>query len=162
MRIGLYVDFDGNITWIGRYGVEIAKALKRKNILSELWMDRYLKKKPGILSSLDIHRLKYLLNAPLRAANRRVALPDSDDVLLPPPYLVFLVTGGFALGEFVNNGRLGIHSIRKILQKNGITLQDKPCGQMYLTFHGYANMRGLNPEQVSVFENGDLLIVSSE
>jgi len=53
MRIGLYVDFDGDITGIGRYGVEIAKALKRKNVLSELWMNRHLRKKPGILDSLD-------------------------------------------------------------------------------------------------------------
>jgi len=54
MRIGLYVDFEGTITGIGRCGVEIAKALKRKNVLSELWMNRYLKKEPGILDSLDL------------------------------------------------------------------------------------------------------------
>ncbi len=54
MRIGLYVDFDGNITGIGRYGVEIAKALKRKDVLSELWMNRYLKKRPCDLDSLDL------------------------------------------------------------------------------------------------------------
>jgi len=52
MRIGLYVDFEGTITGIGRCGVEIAKALKRKNVLSELWMHRYLKNEPGILDSL--------------------------------------------------------------------------------------------------------------
>jgi SAM-dependent methyltransferase len=201
-----------------------------------------------------IPRLKYALNAPLRSANSRVTRSHSDDLLLPPPYLVFLVTGGFGLGEFVNNGRLGVHSIKKILEKNGITLRDKanvldfgcgcgrvmrhaaalgdycfygvdynaklvrwsrdnlpfarisqnssmpplefedsmfdfiyaisifthfneeqhyawmeelkrilkPGGYMYLTFHGFACMRGLSPEQVSVFEKGDLLIVSSE
>ena len=63
MRIGLYVDFAGNITGIGRYGIEIAKALARKSVLSELWLNRYLKRDQGIFDSLDIpkvffHRLR--------------------------------------------------------------------------------------------------------
>jgi glycosyltransferase involved in cell wall biosynthesis len=58
MRVGLYVDFDvGHLTGIGRYGVEIARALKCENVLSELWMNRCLGNGPSTLDSLNLPRV---------------------------------------------------------------------------------------------------------
>jgi len=57
MRIGIYVDFGGNLTGVGRFGVEIAKALKRRNSLAELWMNRDLKRDSGILRSVGVPEL---------------------------------------------------------------------------------------------------------
>jgi len=54
MQIGIYVDFAGNLTGVGRYGVEIAKALKRRHALSELWMNRDLMNDSGDLGSLEV------------------------------------------------------------------------------------------------------------
>lgn len=47
-----------------------------------------------------------------------------DDLPLPSPYLVYLVTGQFNVHAFYNNGLLGIDSITKILTENGIDPSD--------------------------------------
>ncbi len=54
MQIGIYVDFPGDLTGVARYGVEIAKALKRRDALAELWMNRDLKSDTGVLGSLEV------------------------------------------------------------------------------------------------------------
>ncbi|RKZ10513.1 hypothetical protein DRQ25_02715 [Candidatus Fermentibacteria bacterium] len=54
MQIGIYANFGGNPTGVGRYGVEIAKALKQKNSLVELWINRKLTSYADVLNSVGV------------------------------------------------------------------------------------------------------------
>jgi SAM-dependent methyltransferase len=73
---------------------------------------------PGWLQSLRHHVAR--LRARI-AARTRVAY-DESGIRIPPPHLIFLVSGLHDVEWFLGSGRLGAQSLRDILLKNGIDI----------------------------------------
>jgi len=57
-----------------------------------------------------------------RAAETMRVAYDEDGIRIPPPHLVFLVSGRHDVGWFLCSGKLGARSLRDILLKNGIDI----------------------------------------
>ena len=70
-----------------------------------------------------INKYKYLTDYNLRHYNSLVyekGLPDG--LPIPPPQLIFLVSGHYDLEEFYHNSNLGYDSIKSILEKNNLDI----------------------------------------
>lgn len=64
--------------------------------------------------------LRYLGRSELRARNAvLLASRKAGELPLPPPRLVYLVTGAYDLERFLENGALGAECIRGVLRRNG-------------------------------------------
>lgn len=68
--------------------------------------------------------LRYLGQSELRARNARLLASGTPDGLpLPPPRLVYFVTGAYDLQRFLDNGTLGAECIRSVLRRNGYEIE---------------------------------------
>src|SRR5262249_52972949 len=69
------------------------------------------------------NRCRYLMNFEVRSRNARFRQRGAPDGLpIPPPQLVYLVTGQYDAEAFYHNGALGAACIRGILQNNGLAI----------------------------------------
>lgn len=66
----------------------------------------------------------YRANLKLRAAERKLSERCPDGFRLPPPHLVFKVSGSYQRRFFFEGGALGARCIDSILQKNGLSMED--------------------------------------
>jgi len=67
------------------------------------------------------NRIGYLLDAKTRSRNARFrARVATDGLPLPPPKLIYLVTGQFDAEAFYNSGILGAACIHEILNRHGV------------------------------------------
>ena len=91
-------------------------------------MERILTKVLGLLNS-GLHkkdkpnRAKYRKDLDTQARNatfKKHGGPDGSPT--PPPELVYLVTGQWSIEAFYQNGLLGADCLRRILEKNGLTV----------------------------------------
>ena len=116
-------------------------------------MGRILTKVLGLLNS-GLHkkdkpnRAKYLKDLDTQARNAEFRKYGGPDGLpAPPPELVYLVTGQWSIEAFYHNGLLGADCIRRILEKNGLTVDafesilDFGCGAGRIMRH-WRTLRG--------------------
>ncbi len=88
--------------------------------------------KEALKSALDVvglsaavhdlrNRAKYYLDTETRFRNSRFRHANAPDGLpMPPPYLVYLITGQFDVEAFYQNGVIGAACIYELLTRNGL------------------------------------------
>src|ERR1043165_6802310 len=74
----------------------------------------------GSDASAALNRMKYLVDRDLRRDNARLAQTAPDAYTLPPPGLVFLVTGEFDLNKVYSSGADEIGRLRSALQASDV------------------------------------------
>ena len=74
----------------------------------------------GTVSSLRDHA-QYILDNRVKKRNARFKhVPAADGLPMPPPNLVYLVTGQFDSEAFYNNGVLGAECIQNVVRRHGL------------------------------------------
>ncbi len=71
------------------------------------------------------HACMHMLEFNVHRENRRFTTQWAADMLpLPPPKLIFRVTGQYKVEPFLENGLLGVECIKAALAKNGLAIED--------------------------------------
>ena len=90
--------------------------------------------KQGLKTVLDVvglspavhdlrNRIKYSLDDEPRGRNARFSQANAPDGLpMPPPYLIYLVTGQFDAESFYQNGVLGAACVEQVLSRHGLEI----------------------------------------
>jgi SAM-dependent methyltransferase len=69
------------------------------------------------------NRTKYVFDKTTRTRNARFERINAPDGLpMPPPHLVYLITGQFDAEAFYQNGSIGAACIEQVLRKNGLNI----------------------------------------
>lgn len=96
-----------------------AKRKQRKSIIRKIF---YAFNLVGILIGI-YNKYKYLTDFKIKSRNVQFTVKGAPDGLpLPPPQLVYLITGNYNIEGYYYNGVQGAESIRSILVRNGLNI----------------------------------------